>query len=136
MLINLLALDVGSRRIGVAVSTDGIKIAQTLPHIDAGEGREFDSIIAVIEEYRIGRVVVGFPRNQSGATTDQTAAVEKFVAQLAQRTDIPIVYQDESLTSLAAEERLKMSKQPYSKGEVDSMAASLILQDYLESYDT
>ena len=75
--------------------------------------------------------MVGYPRNQSGEPTQQTAYVEQFVEAL-QPVDATIKYQDESLTSIKAEDILKKRKKPYEKGDIDALAASLILQDYLE----
>lgn len=78
-------------------------------------------------------LVVGYPRNQQGEATAQTRFVEDFVEQLGS-LDVEIVFQDESLTSVKAEEYLRRQKKPFEKGEVDALAASFILQDYLEQH--
>lgn len=127
---NLLALDVGERRIGVAVADTAVKIAIAYDTIEV-DGSEIQQIAELIVGESIDIVVVGYPRNQSGEPTGQTAYVEKFAEQLV---DIApkLVFQDESLTSVKAEETLKRQKKPYLKGDIDALAASFILEDYLE----
>lgn len=128
---NLLALDVGGKRVGVALADSAIRIAIAYDTINV-DGTEVEQIKALLDQEKIDVLVVGYPRNQSGDATSQTAYVESFVDQL-QPLDIPIEYQDESVTSIKAEEILKQRKKPYEKGEIDALAASLILQDYLEA---
>lgn len=125
-----LALDVGERRIGVALGDSGIKIAIPFETIEV-DGDELKRVAQLVITENIDSVIIGYPRNQSGEPTAQTAFVEAFAAQL---TDIApeIIYQDESLTSVLAEQRLKSYGKPYSKGDIDAQAAVLILQDYLE----
>ena len=86
----------------------------------------------VLLRHEIDVIVVGYPRNQSGEPTKQTAYVEEFVKTIAELDiDAEIVYQDESLTSVQAEARL--GTRIKNKGEIDAEAASIILQDYLEA---
>ena len=127
---NLLALDVGERRIGVAVADTSVRIAIAYDTIVV-DGSEIRQIAELVVAEDINIVVVGYPRNQSGEPTKQTAYVEKFAEQLV---DIApkLVFQDESLTSVKAEEVLKRQKKPYEKGDIDALAASFILEDYLE----
>lgn len=127
---NLLALDVGEKRIGVAIADTSVKIAIAYDTIEV-DGGELERIAKIIGLEEISVVVVGYPRNQQGETTKQTAFVEQF-AQKLQDIAPALIYQDESLTSVKAEEYLKRQKRPYDKGEVDALAASFILQDYLE----
>ncbi|HPQ82478.1 MAG TPA: Holliday junction resolvase RuvX [Candidatus Saccharimonas sp.] len=126
----ILALDVGEKRIGVALADTAIKIAITYDTISV-DGDEDKALARIISLENIDRIVVGYPRNQSGEPTAQTAFVETFTERL-QSFGLPIDYQDESLTSVKAEELLKSQKKPYQKADIDSLAASLILQDYLE----
>ena len=127
---SFVALDVGEKRIGVAVGDSGVRIAVPLTTIEV-DGTEIAQIAKVVTEEKADVVVVGYPRNQSGEATAQTAYVETFAKQL---TDIApkLVFQDESLTSVLAEQRLQSYKKPYSKGEIDALAAAIILQDYME----
>lgn len=124
----LIALDVGTKYIGVAVADTIVPIATPLPTVIV-DGNEVEAVKKVIKDHGAETVVVGYPRNQAGDSTEQTAISEAFATQLG---DIPIVYQDESLTSVIAEDRLKASGKPYEKADIDAMAATIILQDYLE----
>ena len=126
---NILALDVGDRRVGVALADSQIKIA-----VPYGSLERSDKIIQQITElmldHDINILVVGYPRNQSGEATKQTESVEQFAKELAEvEIDADLVFQDESLSSVEAERRLGRVKD---KGEIDAEAASIILQDYLE----
>lgn len=125
-----LALDVGERRIGVASANSDVKIAVPGDYITV-DGTEFDVIRGILAHESIDVLVVGYPRNQQGEPTAQTQYVENFVSKLGE-VEPKIVFQDESLTSIKAESILAAQKRPYTKGEIDSMAASIILQDYLE----
>jgi putative Holliday junction resolvase len=126
-----LALDIGERRIGVAVGDDVVRIAIPMEAIEV-DGSEIEAIAKYIAREEADVIVVGYPRNQSGEPTAQTAFVEAFADRLKIITS-SIVFQDESLTSVLAEQRLKALGKPYTKGDIDAHAAALILQDYLEN---
>lgn len=128
---NFMALDVGERRIGVAVADDSVRIPVPLDTIEV-DGNEAEAITQAAIQQNADTLVVGYPRNQSGESTKQTSFVEEFVAKLD--VDAEIVWQDESLTSVLAEERLKAQGKPYSKGDIDAQAAAIILQDYMETH--
>lgn len=125
-----LALDIGEKRIGVAVGDDVVRIAVPIDTVDV-DGTELERIARHIVNEEPVAVIIGYPRNQAGEPTAQTAFVEAFAEKLK---DIApkIIFQDESLTSVLAEQRLKSYKKPYTKGDIDAQAAALILQDYLE----
>ncbi|AKM80292.1 TPA: Holliday junction resolvase RuvX [Candidatus Saccharibacteria bacterium] len=125
----LLSLDVGERRIGVAVADTAIRIPVALETIEV-DGSELTAIAKIVTLDSIDTIVVGYPRNQSGEPTAQTTYVLQFAQQLKDMA--PVVFQDESLTSVIAEQQLKADKRPYTKGDIDARAATLILQDYLE----
>lgn len=129
---SLVCLDVGEKRIGVAVADTAIRIAVPLITV-AVDGREIRRIAEIVAREDAQTIVLGYPRNQQGEATAQTAYVEQFATQLTDMADI--VYQDESLTSVMAEDRLKQQGQPYEKGDIDAHAAAIILQDYLEGLD-
>ena len=126
-----LALDVGEKRIGVAMADAAVKIAVPIETIGV-DGSELEAIAKYIAREEADVVVVGYPRNQSGDPTAQTSYVEEFVKKI--EVFAPnIVFQDESLTSVMAENRLKELGKPYSKADIDAHAAAIILQDYLEN---
>ena len=128
---NLICLDVGEKRIGVAVADESVRIAMPYETIDV-DGSELEAISKIIEQQQPGVVVIGYPRNQAGETTAQTHYVEEFAKKL-EAIELEIVFQDESLTSVMAEDRLKAHNRPYAKADIDAQAATIILQDYLES---
>jgi len=125
-----LGLDVGTKRIGVALADSVARVAQPLPTMQAAEPQVLQKYL---HDYEITDVIVGRPRNQSGDVTAQTELVERFVAQQLGDSGVPIHWQDESMTSVMAEERLKASKKTYSKEDIDAEAAVIILQDFLET---
>ena len=126
------ALDIGEKRIGVALARDDVKIAMAYDTLNV-DGGEVQAIAEIIVREKADVLVVGYPRNQAGEPTKQTEFVERFIEQLRDIVS-KIVFQDESLTSVKAEEILNARNQLYAKGEVDALAASLILQDYLETH--
>ena len=129
---NYLGLDIGERRTGVALADDGVRIAIPLDTLDM-TSVDFRRAIAdlVVQNY-ITTIVIGYPRNQSGEVTHQTAFVEA-TADVLKDLDATIAFQDESLTSVIAEERLKKRGQITIKEAIDAEAAVIILQDYLET---
>lgn len=127
---SFVAIDVGEKRIGVAKGDNEIKLAYPLVAIDV-DGKELEKLKQLIELENVDGLVVGYPRNQAGEPTKQTQVVEDFVGRL--ELDVPIIFQDESVTSVMAEQRLKDQGKPYEKSDIDNMAAAIILQDYLES---
>ena len=129
---SLVCLDVGEKRIGVAVADTSIKIAVAFDTILV-DGDELNKIAEIVIREGAKMIVIGYPRNQQGETTAQTAYVERFAAQLEEVAE-EIVFQDESLTSVMAENRLIDMKKPYTKGDIDAQAAAIILEDYMESH--
>jgi len=129
---NFLALDVGTRRIGVAMADSRVKIAVPFGWLE-NDDSTIQKIVELVLRNDINIIVVGYPRNQSGEPTQQTKYVENFIDQLAEiDLDTKVVFQDESLTSVQAEQRL--GNKIKDKGEIDAEAASIILQDYLEEH--
>lgn len=127
---SFLALDVGEKRIGVAVGDSGVRIAVPFETIEV-DGKELERIARIVVDENTDTIVVGYPRNQSGEPTAQTAYVEEFAKTLHDLAP-DVVFQDESLTSVLAEQRLKAQGGAYTKGDIDAQAAAIILQDYLE----
>lgn len=126
---NILALDVGDRRVGVALADSQIKIAVPYGYLERSD-KIIQQITELMLDHDINILVIGYPRNQSGEATKQTESVEQFAKELAEiEIDADLVFQDESLSSVEAERRLGRVKD---KGEIDAEAASIILQDYLE----
>lgn len=125
----LVALDVGEKRIGVAVADTSIRIAVPFTTLDV-DGTELKEIALIVVKEAAETIVVGYPRNQSGEPTAQTKYAETFAQQL--KDIAKVEFQDESLTSVLAEQRLASHGKPYTKADIDAQAATIILQDYLE----
>jgi len=128
----LVCLDVGEKRIGVAVADTSVRIAVPFTTVEVDDS-EIQAIGEIILKERADTIVLGYPRNQKGEVTAQTKYVEEFAKRL-ENFNKEIVFQDESLTSVLAEQRLASYKRPYSKADIDAQAAAIILQDYLELY--
>jgi putative holliday junction resolvase len=125
-----LGLDIGDRRIGLARGDSVGRIAQPLRFLLV-DGHEGDFLRRIIAEDGIHELVVGLPRNMAGQPTEQTGYVQATAKTLLEPLGLPLHWQDESLTSVMAEERLIARNKPYTKGDIDAEAASIILQDYL-----
>lgn len=127
---NYLALDVGVVRIGLALANSVARIAAPLPALHNDEAF-LANLQDLLQEYSIGTLVVGWPRGLEGQETQQTRYVDDFVHKLKEVITMPIKLQDEALTSVKAEAELSQRRETYSKGEVDSLSAVYILEDFL-----
>ena len=141
--MRIIALDVGTKRIGVAFADASVRIAvpRTMIPVDGNE------LAAIAKQFRLEGaevIVSGLPRNNQGEETAQTAVVREFIDKLAQyfkenaQTQPLIKFQDETLTSVEAEQYLTANTHEFSRkeratGKLDSEAAAIILQDFLES---
>ena len=138
--MRILALDIGTKRIGVAFADTTVRIAvpRGMIPVDGNEMAE------IVKQYRLERaelIVSGLPRNNQGEETAQTKLVQDFIvklkaylAQLDQSEPI-VKFQDESLTSVTAETHFKndVSRAEREAGKVDAEAAAIILQDFIET---
>ncbi|MCL1839612.1 Holliday junction resolvase RuvX [Candidatus Saccharibacteria bacterium] len=139
--MKLVALDVGEKRIGVATADSSVKIAVPRGTVDV-DGDELMMLAKIVQDEGAKHLIIGLPRNAQGEETAQSRAVRAFAAALQgyfvkQKMERPLVkFQDESLTSVMAEERLgsKKRKKRRQKADVDSEAATIILQDFLNSF--
>ena len=128
--MKLIALDVGEKRIGVAKADTSVLIAVPVGTFNV-DGTEFDQISRLSRVYGSTFFVIGLPRNSKGEETAQSAYSRNFAKQLKEK--IPgakVTFEDESLTSVMAEDRLK--NRPHKKGDIDAEAATIILQTFLE----
>lgn len=130
-----LGLDIGDKRIGVALSDPEGILASPFTIIDyEDEGSAISAITDIINEQRVGRVVVGLPRSLGGTLGRQAEKVKNFTQKLSEQIEIPVEYRDERLTTVMAE-RLKRAsggKKTREKARSDAQAAALILQGYLD----
>jgi putative Holliday junction resolvase len=140
--VRVLGIDYGARRIGLALSDRTATLAspwRLVPRpASAAEtlkllATEIERLAA--EEDGLGAVVIGWPRRLDGRPTHQTPEVEAFARALEARVSMPIVLQDERLSSHEAETRLAARERDWRrrKAKLDAAAAAVILQDYLDS---
>ena len=127
MASNILSLDVGERRVGVAIANNIARLPRPLITLDNTEDI-WAQIKMLATEHDVEKIIVGLPRNLSGEDTAQTRYVRVFAEKLA---DYALEYQDEALTSQKAEKELQARGKPYEKGDIDALAATYILEDYL-----
>lgn len=131
----VLALDVGDRRIGLAISDPTGMLASPLGTVERGPS-EIADILRVVEENRAGEIVVGLPITLSGESREQAGKVRRFVRDLSARTDLPIRTVDERLSTVQAQRMLRDAggrRRSQDRGRIDSAAAAVILQAYLDS---
>jgi putative Holliday junction resolvase len=134
--LRILGLDVGKKRIGVAISDPYGWTAQGLTTINRtnSEGRDIDKLLELIEKYQVSSIVVGLPKNMNGTYGPQAESIKEFTENLAKQTAVPINFWDERLTTVAAEKTLIEADVSRKKRKkvVDKVAAVFILQNYLE----
>ena len=131
--MKIIGLDVGEKRIGVAKVDSSTKIAMPVGFVLV-DGNEWQEIARIARMSNTSLFVLGLPRSNEGNETKQSEYVRQFAKELVKK--IPgakIQFQDESLTSVEAESRLKQRKKRYEKGDIDAEAATIILQDFVES---
>lgn len=128
-----LGLDIGTRRIGVALARMDVRLSHPLLTLENNDS-VMDAIAELVKAHEVQRVIVGLPRGMSGQETDQTKYTEDFVERLELKLGMSIIRQDEALTSQKAEAELVARKKPFTKGEVDALAATYILEDYINEH--
>jgi len=136
--VRVLALDVGERRIGVAISDPSGTIARPLQTLARGSREEdFAAIAALVAEHGVGLVVVGRPLSLNGTEGPQARRVARYAEALTATLPVPVTAWDERFTTVTAEEILRQTRRKKrrarDKGEVDAVAAAVILQSYLDS---
>lgn len=138
--MRVLGVDVGARRVGLAISDPSRTLARPLRTLHvAGERDAVDRVAAAIAELAgevdgLDGVVVGLPARLDGTASDATARVTAFIAELKRKTAVPIATEDERLSSREAESRLSLRERDWRrrKEQLDAAAAAIILQDYLD----
>jgi putative Holliday junction resolvase len=127
---SVLALDVGSRRIGLALASYVARMASPYKTIQ-NDDNTWQALRDICSQEQVTQLVVGLPRGLDGQATEQTKYVETFVHMLATELTLPIKLQDEAVTSRQAEAELTARGKKFEKGDIDALAAVYILEDYL-----
>lgn len=128
----VLALDVGTKRIGVAVADMTARLPRPLTTL-SNDIKIFETIAMTAQTENAQAVVVGLPRGLDGQETEQTLFTREFAKELENRTGLNVYLQDEAVTSELAEHELFAKRKAYSKADVDALAATFILDDFLQS---
>jgi putative Holliday junction resolvase len=135
-----LAIDVGARRVGLAISDPSRTLARPLETIEVTSDRDaVDRIVRRIDQLAdedggLGVIVVGMPSHLDGTPSPQSVRVAAFIDLLKTRTSLTIVTEGERLSSREAESRLAVNEKDWRKRKkkLDAAAAAIILQDYLD----
>ena len=138
-----LGIDYGARRIGLALSDASGTLASPLRVVERPRS-EPDTVRLVCQEVArlaadddgLATIVVGWPRRLDGSPSEQTPIIEAFARALQQATTVPVVLQDERLSSHEAESRLALRERDWRKrkAKLDAAAAAIVLQDYLDEH--
>lgn len=136
--MRILGLDYGSKTVGVAVSDAFAWTAQSLETITRKEENKLRKTLARIEalvkEYEVEKIVLGYPKHMNNEQGDRCAKTESFKEMLERRTGLPVILQDERMSTVSAERILMEGgvRRENRKEHIDKMAAAFILQTYLD----
>jgi len=141
--VRSLGIDYGRRRIGLALSDASGTLASPFRTFERPRS-EPETVSLICEEVArlaaaedgLATIVVGWPLRLDGTPTSQTTAVEAFARAIGQATAVPVVLQDERLSSVEAESRLALKERDWRKrkSKLDAAAAAVVLQDYLDEH--
>jgi putative Holliday junction resolvase len=138
--MRVLALDVGERRVGIAISDPTGALARPLQAlVRSSREEDFATVAAIVAEYDIGLVVIGRPLSLDGEEGPQARRIAGYADRLAEYLPTQVVLWDERFTTAEAEEILRQSRSEKKRrrartsGELDAIAAAVILQSYLDS---
>ncbi|MEW6407382.1 MAG: Holliday junction resolvase RuvX [Patescibacteria group bacterium] len=126
--MKILAIDYGSKKIGLAISDETQSIA--LPFLfleNRGDKNLTEEIYRICQKNKVGEIVLGMPKTMAGQEGKQAQRVKKFAKLLKKKVDLSIIFEDERLTSKLAQRFLEKNKK-----EDDRIAAQILLQDYLD----
>ena len=132
-----LAIDLGSKRTGIAIGDDITNIVTPIDVIEIRRGDDdvhlLQSLSQMMEVHAPGAIVIGLPINMDGTEGPAALATRSFGAALAMQSKLPVHYQDERLTSFAAEQQLAGTgrTRKEKRGLIDALAAAQILRDFL-----
>ena len=125
-----LALDVGDKRIGIAKANSISRLPQPFLTINVDDGI-MDTINQIIKDEQINVLVLGLPRGMDGQETEQSRKTRKFYDEIKTKINIDVYLIDEAGTSVKAKAELEARGKTYQKSDIDSLAATYILEDYL-----
>ncbi len=126
----LIGIDWGLRRCGVAVSDENRDFVFVRSQISVKSGEELiQKVLDIVAEEKVAGIVVGLPLFSDGSESDTTKMVREFAGALADKTNLPIIFVEENLTSAAAQEEIGRKSLSKIKQELDSVSAKIILEN-------
>lgn len=134
--MRIIGLDLGTKRIGIALSDPQAVIAFPLTVLErTSEAKDLEEISRLVQEHGVERVVVGLPRSLDGSLGKEAARVQSFIDKLSRHLPSPVESWDERLSTVAAERQMTEAgkKRAQKKAERDAQAAAFMLQGYLDS---
>lgn len=132
--MRLMGLDLGERRIGVAVSDPSRVLARGIEVIECRSlEKNLEAIARLAEEYEVEAIVVGFPRRLNGTAGEEAKKAEAFAAQIEAHVGLGVILWDERLSTVRAARALAEGGKRKRRLGIDAVAAVVILQDYLDS---
>ena len=129
--MEILALDVGATKVGIARGSTAARLAEPLKTVKASE--TMFEVQKLIKQNKVEAIVVGLPRNLSGEDTEQTHWVRAWVKTAQKEISLPFYFQDEALTSQQAATKVQSPKSKVQSFDEHALAAAAILQDFLDS---
>jgi len=129
--MRILGIDLGKKRIGLALGDTGSRIAIGLPTIK-NDSHVADNLRAIIAGERIGKLIFGLPKTMSGGTGEQVGYTRKWAEKISHLLGVAVEYEDERLSSRMARDGLLSLGKKLKKEDIDQAAAVLILQSYLD----
>lgn len=136
--MRIMGLDFGSKTVGVAISDPLLITAQGIEIVRRKEENKLRQTLARIEElileYEVTEIVLGLPKHMNDSEGDRVALTREFAEKLERRTGLPVAFWDERLTTVSADKAMMEAgiRREHRKEHVDRIAATLILQGYLD----
>ena len=136
--MRIMGLDYGTKTVGVAISDETCLIAQPLLTIERKKAdklrQTYAQLEGLINEYECTLIVLGLPKNMNNSEGERVEATKRFKEDVERRTGLPVVFEDERLTTVEADRILEATDVAHSRRKeyIDKMAAAIILQTYLD----
>jgi len=134
--MRIMGLDIGEKRIGVALSDPIGILASPLTQINrTGNRAAIEAILELVHQYEVEHIIAGLPYSRDGSLGPQAQKVGSFLRKLSEQLDIPVETWDERYTTMTAEDKMIEAgiRKDKRKKQIDAAAAAIILQDYLDT---
>ena len=128
-----LGLDIGDKRIGVALSDPQGILASPFTIISRQDNqKDVEAIFGIVTQNQVEQIIIGLPLSMNGSAGQQAEKVKAFTRELCERIEIPVEFRDERLSTVSARRLMKTAKKNKKVGHDDAAAAAVILQSYLD----